>query len=86
MKLLKNGKNTSTVEITNISAHGFWLLIEHKEYFLPFGKYPWFKNAKVSDITNVQLLHGRHLHWPTLDVDLSTEILVNPDKYPLSYK
>ena len=86
MKLLKNGKNTLKAEITNISGHGFWLLLAQKEYFLSFEKYPWFKDARISDITNVELVHSHHLYWPSLDVDLSIEILNDPDKYPLIYK
>ncbi len=27
------GKNTSAVEVTNIDAFGFWLLVRGKEYF-----------------------------------------------------
>lgn len=86
MRLLKNGKNTLRAEITNISGHGFWMLFDGKEYFLPFGKYPWFKDATVSAISNVQVFHGHHFHWPDLDVDLSVEILNNPNRYPLTYK
>lgn len=86
MKLLKNGRNTSKAEITNISQHGFWILLAEKEYFLPFEKYPWFKEAKISAITNLKVLHGHHLYWPDLDVDLTTEILENPENYPLIYK
>jgi hypothetical protein len=86
MKLLKNGKNTLKAEITNISEHGFWVLLAEKEYFLPFDKYPWFKDAKVSAITNLEILHDHHLFWPDLDVDLTTEILENPQNYPLVYK
>jgi hypothetical protein len=86
MKSLKNGKNTLKAEITNISEHGFWILLAKKEYFLPFEKYPWFEDAKISAITNVQVLHDHHLYWPGLDVDLSTEILENPEYYPLRYK
>ncbi len=72
-------------EITNISEHGFWILLDKKEYFLPFTKYPWFKDARISSLINVELIHGHHFHWPELDVDLSIEILDNPEKYPLSY-
>jgi hypothetical protein len=57
-----------------------------KEYFLPFEKYPWFKDVKVSSIANVELLHNHHLYWPDLDVDLSIKILSNPEKYPLTFK
>jgi len=86
MKLLKNGKSISNLEITNISKHGFWILCKGKEYFLPFEKYPWFKDAKISAITNVELSHNHHLYWPDLDVDLSIEILTHPENYPLIYK
>ncbi|MEN6406787.1 MAG: DUF2442 domain-containing protein [Thermoguttaceae bacterium] len=77
------GENTSAIEVTNISAHGLWLLVGGKEYFLPYEKFPWFKDAKVSDILDVTLLHGFHLHWPKLDVDLELAALKNPDQFPL---
>ena len=86
MKSLKTGKNISKVEITNISEHGFWILLKGNEYFLSFDKYPWFKNAKISSIINLELFHNHHLYWPKLDVDLTTEILEHPEKYPLTYK
>ncbi|MBS1258473.1 MAG: hypothetical protein MAG551_01532 [Candidatus Scalindua arabica] len=85
MKSLENEKNILKPEITNISEHGFWVLLDKKEYFLPFDKYSWFKDAKISSLINVELIHGHHLHWPKLDVDLSIKILDNPEKYPLSY-
>ena len=28
--------------------------------------------------------HGEHLHWPTLDVDLSLDSLKHPEAYPLT--
>ncbi len=86
MKLLKNGKNILKPEITNISEHGFWIFLKNKEYFLPYKQYPWFKDANISSITDVKLIHNHHLYWPKLDVDLSTEILDNPEKYPLTSK
>jgi len=86
MKSLKNGKNILKPEITNISEHGFWILLGKKEYFLPFEEYPWFLNAKIASLINVKLIHDHHLYWPELDVDLSTEILTHPERYPLSYK
>ena len=74
------------VEITNISPHGIWIFIEGKEYFMPFEKFPWFKEGKVHEIMEVELLHGYHLYWPKLDIDLTIERLENPDKYPLVYR
>jgi len=64
---------------------GIWLIIEGKEYFLSYQEYPWFKDARLSEIQSVQLLHGIHLYWPKLDVDLSINNLEYPEKYPLTY-
>ena len=75
-----------TVEVSHIDNHGLWLCVEEKEYFLSFEEYPWFKNAKIKEITDVQLLHGCHLHWPQLDVDLEIDSLENSQGYPLIYK
>jgi hypothetical protein len=86
MKSLKNGKNISRPEITNISEYGFWLLIKGKEYYLPFKDYPWFKNANIASIINIEFAHNHHLYWPDLDIDLSIEILETPEKYPLIFK
>jgi hypothetical protein len=79
------GSSTSAAEVTNISPHGLWLFVEGKEYLLPFDKFPWFRDARVSDILDVQLLHGFHLHWPRLDVDLELASLDNLEQFPLVY-
>jgi hypothetical protein len=41
------GPTTSEAEVTNISQHGFWLLVGGRELFLPFDDFPWFKSAPV---------------------------------------
>ena len=74
----------SEIEIYS-SNFGMWLLVKDTEYFLPYKDYPWFKDAKISDIYNVELLHETHIYWPTLDVDLDLDALQNPEKYPLIY-
>jgi hypothetical protein len=68
--------------VTNISAHGFWLLHADREYFLHHARFPWFKKANVGQICNIQISHGWHLYWPDLDMDLSLDIIENPEKYP----
>ncbi|MBM3301264.1 MAG: DUF2442 domain-containing protein [Deltaproteobacteria bacterium] len=80
------GASTLQAEVTNIDRFGFWLLVNDKEYFLPYEDFPWFRQARVDQILNVELLHGDHLHWPELDVDLSLESLAQPDTFPLIYK
>ncbi len=80
------GKNTSPAEVQDISRNGIWLLIRGREYFLAYAEYPWFKEATLSSIYNLEFLHGTHLHWPDLDVDLELESLQQPERYPLVYK
>ncbi len=72
--------------VSRKGRHGFWIFIKDKKYFLPFIKYPWFKEAKISSITNAKLFLNHHLYWSDLDIDLSIEILNKPDNYPLTYK
>jgi len=84
MKLLKHGKGIS-VSVENITPFGIWLYVKEKEYFLSYQDYPYFKDQTLNSIQNVQLLHGYHLYWPELDVDLEIDNLENPEKYPLKF-
>jgi len=70
-------------KMTHISRHGFWLLLEDREMFLAFEAFPWFKEAPVSAILNVEWPHPRHLYWPDLDIDLAIESIDHPERYPL---
>ena len=85
MKSLKHGKDIS-VSVENITPFGIWLFVKEKEYFLSYKDYPYFKDQTLNSIQNVQLLHGYHLYWPELDVDLEIDNLENPEKYPLKSK
>ncbi len=77
------GPATSEAEVTNISKHGFWLLIDGGELFLPFEDFPWFKHAPVEAIIKLERPAPRHLYWPDLDVDLSIDSIEHPERYPL---
>lgn len=74
---------TSPVEVTNISQHGFWVLVDDHELFLPFEEFPWFKAAAVQAIHNVERPQPNHLYWPDLDVDLTIDSIEHPERYPL---
>jgi len=86
MRSLQPGVHTSDLEVVNIDRHGAWLYVKGAEYFLPYEKYRWFKDAKVADILGIQLLHDDHLYWPSLDVNLSVKSLQDPEAYPLVYR
>ena len=83
MKSGLHGANISDVEITNVSKHGFWILLSGREFFLPFEKFPWFEDARVSSILNVELPQPHHLYWPDLDIDLDVESIEHPERFPL---
>src|SRR5260221_10049548 len=77
------GRSILDVEVTNVSRHGFWVLLGERELFLPFNKFPWFKDVPVAQLLNVALPHPMHLYWPDLDVDLSVECIEFPERFPL---
>ena len=84
MKSATLGRSTfPPAEVTNVSRHGFWLFVGERELFVPFDEFPWFREASVREITNVQLPSAHHLYWPDLDIDLAVESLEHPEKFPL---
>ena len=82
MRSRNPGKGIS-ISVENITPFGIWIFVKGKEYFLSFEDFPYFRDQTLSSIQNVQLLHGYHLYWPDLDVDLEIDNLENPAKYPL---
>lgn len=83
MRFAAPGQSTSPAEVTNVSPHGFWLFVGERELFVPFKEFPWFWEASVRELTNVQLPSPRHLYWPDLDIDLAVKSIEHPEKYPL---
>ena len=83
MRSALRGRSISDVEVTNVSQHGFWVLVGGRELFLPFKTFPWFKDAPVAQLLNVALPHPTHIYWPDLDVDLSVESIEFPERFPL---
>ena len=81
-----HGTHTSTVEVTNVSKHGFWLILEERERFLAFDAFPWFREATINELLNVELAGPGHLRWPALDIDLAVDSIDRPGDYPLISK
>ena len=86
MSSLAHGNNTLTVEVTNISTHGVWLLAHNKELFMPYDDFPWFKDQAVKSIINVEEQSSGHFYWPDIDVDLTEEMIEHPNRFPLKAK
>jgi len=80
------GTTTLAAEVTNVSGHCVWMLIDDEELALPYSHFPWFKAATIQQILNVLRPTSEHLYWPDLDVDLSVESIRHPERFPLRAK
>ena len=80
------GASNSTAEVTHVSRHGFWLLLAGEELLLPFAEFPWFRQATIEQLSDVQWPSPDHLYWPQLDVDLSVASIRDPKAFPLMFK
>ena len=78
-----HGTITSAAEVTNISRHGFWMLLGDEELLLSYEQFPWFKQATVEQITHAERPAPDHLYWPSLDIDLSVNAIRRPQDFPL---
>jgi hypothetical protein len=82
VKSYARGARTS-VEVLGITPHAVWLLVRGNELMLDFQRFPWFSRASIEDICEVTLLHGYHLWWPRLDIDLHLDSIEHPERFPL---
>ncbi len=85
MKSEQLGLNTS-VKVLGLTPHGLWLFAKGEEHFLSFALFPWFKDAPVSAVFNVEAQGRDGFCWADLDVDLSMDGIKHPEKYPLIAK
>jgi hypothetical protein len=80
------GPVTSAAEVTHVSRHGFWLLLDGEELLVPFTEFPWFRTATIEQIMTIEWPSPDHLYWPLLDVDLAVSSLRDPAAFPLMAK
>jgi hypothetical protein len=74
---------TSQVEVVQVTPFGLWVAVDDSEYFLDFKLFPWFKKATIDAIGRVEEIAPGHLFWPSLDVDLDIDTIMNPEEFPL---
>ena len=86
MKSSKALGQNALVEVTHISGNGVWMLVGDKEMFMSYDDFPWFKDAPVGKILNVEEPFPGHFYWPDLDIDLTNEIIEHPERFPLKAK
>ncbi len=85
MNLSLPGIAISQCEVTNISQFGFWVLIDDREYFVPFSDYPVFRSAAVAQIYGVERIAPDQIYWPVLDIDIDVRALAHPEAFPLVF-
>lgn len=87
MKSAAHGKGIlAQVEVLTVGTHGIWLHVAGVEHFLSYDDFPWFKDANIRQIINVEMPRDGHLHWPELDIDFSIRSLSELDAFPLKSK
>jgi len=80
------GTTTLGAEVTNVSGHCVWILIDDEELALPYSEFPWFKAGTIQQILNVVRPTPDHLFWPDLDIDLSIQSIRHPERFTLMAK
>ena len=77
------GIPTFQAEVTHVSKHGLWPLLDDEELFLSFTDFPWIKVATIDQLCEIERPTEDHLYWPSLDVDLAVTSIRNPSAFPL---
>lgn len=78
------GTDISLVEVSGVTKHGFWILLDEKEeLFISFLEFPWFCKAPVAELFHVDRPQPHHLYWPELDIDLHVDLIRHPETFPL---
>jgi len=80
-----SSQNTS-VSVLMINAQGIMLSVLGNDYFISYNRMPWLKDARISDVLNVQMSGRSAIEWKNLDIDLEIESLKHPERYPLIMK
>lgn len=46
--------DTRNADVTHVSRHGFWLLLDGEELLVPFSEFPWFRSATIEQIMTIE--------------------------------
>jgi len=65
---------------------GFWILVDNKEYFVPFDDCPVFKGASIRPFSRGNVYLQPKCIGRILDADTEMEALEQPEHYALVFK
>lgn len=86
MRSNPTGIVTSGAEVTQLTPFGIWILVDGQEFFLAHDDFPWFRDAPIHEVWELEMDRSGNLHWPALDVDLERAALNGLEAYPLVYR
>ena len=78
------GTTTFAAQVTNVSRHCLWILVDEEELVIPYSDLTWFKGGTIEQVVNVLCPSEDHLYWPDLDIDLSVASIRDPSEFPLT--
>jgi hypothetical protein len=85
-KISKQNTERTSVKVRSVMPDGILITVFGNDYYLSYDRMPWFRQAKVSDIFNVEMCGDDGIRWGALDVDLEIDSLKYPERYPLVMK
>ena len=81
--LLKTSGSSTLAKVLTITANGILLSIPEGDFFLNYKDYPWFRNAPINHVFDVEMEGDHAVRWNALDVDLEIDSILNPERYPV---
>lgn len=81
-----NSIQHTSVSVLMINDKGLMLSVLGNDYFISYNRVPWMRDARISDVLNVQMSGRSAIEWPSLDVDLEIDSLKHPERFPLVMK
>ena len=82
---MPRGKPIAAPTIAELSEDGFWLVLDDRRIFVDFREFPWFRGRSREELQNVERPFSDELRWSELDVDLTVDSLLHPERYPLRF-
>lgn len=78
-----SGIAEKAAEVRFVSPEGLYLTVEGRGYFAAFRDFPYLADLRGREVFDVEYCGHGHIRWDVADIDLNTEILAEPEKYPL---
>jgi hypothetical protein len=75
-----------TAEVEMVTSKGLFIMVEGRRYFASFMDFPFLAKLSLLEAFSMEYCGHGHIRWETADIDLNTEILANPNAYPISFQ